>query len=373
MRSRWFWNHRLRVAEIFCGESMTAPVPPQQPSLWRKLLLSDYFVLYLSLAYFLVLLPFIPTLASPENLGNLLSNLWPLLAVAVGQTFVLIVAGIDLSQTSTIALASVVAAALMTQAVNPVLFEKSPLWGWFLTKDGGPLGHSPLGVWTGIAAMLLTGILVGLLNGLSITRLRMPPFMVTLVSMTFFSAFAIWLTKSENIINLPPAYLAIGEAGWGVLSIALVISAGLAFAAHWILSRTLLGRQFYAVGNNPKAALVSGVPVERVVLLAYVFSGFCAAVGSLLYASRLEMGRPTLGNNSLLDVIGAAVIGGTSLFGGKGKILWTVFGVLFFVLLSNTLNLLNLDFYTVSIVKGGVILLAAGLDVLRTRLTKGAG
>lgn len=352
---------------------MSVPTRLIKAPIWRRVLISDYFVLYLSLAYFLVLLPVIPTLATPENLINLLSNLWPLLAIAVGQTFVLIVAGIDLSQTAVIALSSVVAAAWMTQAVDPALFDKSPLWGWFLTKEGGPLAHSPLGVWVGIGSMLLTGLLVGLLNGLSVTRLRMPPFMVTLVSMTFFSALAIWLTKSENITNLPPSYVAIGRNSWGVFSYALIISGGLALLAHWMLSRTLLGRWIYAVGTNAKAALVSGVPVQRVVLLAYVFSGLCASVGSLLYASRLEMGRPTLGSNLLLDVIGATVIGGTSLFGGKGKILWTVFGVLFFVLLSNTLNLLNLDFYTVGIVKGAVILLAAGLDVLRTRLTKAGG
>ena len=337
-------------------------------SFWQGLLLSEYFVLYLALAYSLVLLPFIPVLATPQNLANLLSNLWPLLAVALGQTFVLIVAGIDLSQTAVIALSSVVAASLITQGLNPVLFSKSPLWGWFYGPEGGPLGHSPLGVGLGIAAMLATGALVGALNGWAVTRLRMPAFMVTLISMTFFSAAAIWLTKSENIVNLPPDYLALGEGLWPPL-----ISGGLAVLAHLILRYSLLGRWMYAAGSNPQAARVSGVPVERAVLAAYVLSGLFAAVGSLLYSARLEMGRPTLGSNLLLDVIGAAVIGGPSLFGGRGKVLWTLFGVLFFVLLGNTLNLLNLDFYTVDIVKGGVILLAAGLDVLRVRWARSGG
>lgn len=337
-------------------------------SFWQGLLLSEYFVLYLSLAYFLVLLPFIPVLATPQNLTNLFSNLWPLLAVAVGQTFVLIVAGIDLSQTAVIALSSVVAASLITQGLNPVLFEKSPLWGWFYGPEGGPLGHSPVGVAVGVAAMLAAGGLVGGLNGWAVTRLRMPPFMVTLISMTFFSAAAIWLTKSENVINLPPGYLALGQGPWP-----LVISGGLALLAHAILRHSLLGRWMYAAGSNPKAARVSGVPVERAVLAAYVLSGLYAAVGSLLYSARLEMGRPTLGSNLLLDVIGATVIGGTSLFGGRGKVVWTLFGVFFFVLLGNTLNLLNLDFYTVDIVKGTVILLAAGLDVLRVRWARSGG
>lgn len=337
-------------------------------SFWQGLLFSEYFVLYLALAYSLVLLPFIPVLATPQNLTNLLSNLWPLLAVALGQTFVLIVAGIDLSQPAVIALSSVVAASLITQGLDPVLFSKSPLWGWFYGPEGGPLGHSPLGVGLGIAAMLAAGVLVGVLNGWAVAWLRMPAFMVTLISMTFFSAAAIWLTKSENIVNLPPGYLAFGKGLWPPL-----ISGGLAVLAHLILRHSLLGRWMYAVGINLRAARASGVPVERVVLAAYALSGLFAAVGSLLYSVRLEMGRPTLGSNLLLDVIGAAVIGGTSLFGGRGKVLWTLFGVLFFVLLGNTLNLLNLEFYTVNIVKGGVILLAAGLDVLRVRWARLGG
>lgn len=352
------------------------PVQPpasRPPNLWRRLLFSNYFVLLLTLIYFLVLLPFIPTVGTPENLGNILSNLWPLLAVAVGQTFVLVVAGIDLSQTATVALTSVIGAAVMTSATNPVLFSKSPLWGWFLTENGGPLAGSPIGVWVGILAMLLVGSLVGLVNGLSVTKLRMPPFMVTLVTTTFFSALAIWLTKSENIINLPGAYLTVGQGAWGPLSWALLISGGLALLAHWVLSSTVLGRWMYAVGTNLTAARVSGLPTDRIVILAYVFSGFCAAVASVLYSARLEGGRPTLGSTILLDVIGAVVIGGTSLFGGKGKVLWTLFGVLFFVLLSNSLNLLNLDFYTVNIVKGAAIMLAAGLDVVRTRLSRAGG
>ncbi len=349
---------------------MPPPVRPATP-LWRRVLLSEYFVLYLAALYFLALLPFIPVLASPGNLLNVLSNLWPLFAVAIGQTLVLIVAGIDLSQTATIGLSSVVSAAFMTQALTSVQFSKSPLWGWFLSEKGGPLASSGLGPLVGIMAMLLTGALIGAFNGFAITRFRMPPFMVTLVTTTFFAAFAIWLTKSENIINLPQSYLDLGSSGLGVLTPGLFIAGGLGLLAHFLLSRTLLGRWMYATGANEKAARVSGVPTARVLILAYALSGLCASVGSLLYSTRLQMGRPTLGSEVLLDVIGATVIGGTSLFGGKGKVLWTLFGVLFFVLLGNTLNLLNLDFYTVSIVKGAVIVLAAGLDVARTRLRRG--
>ncbi|MGL4647811.1 MAG: ABC transporter permease [Caldilineaceae bacterium] len=296
------------------------------------------------------------------------SNMWPLLAVAIGQTFVLILGGIDLSQTSIMAMVSVIGAVIMTSMVDPVLFTKSPLWGWALTEQGGPLGGSALAVPVAIVVMLVVGALIGWLNGSAIARLKMPPFMVTLVGMMFFSALAIYLVKSENIIYLPDSYLAIGQGQISLIPYSFFIVGALAIGAQLLLSRTVLGRWFYASGANARAAMVSGVPVARVIIIAYMLSGVFAAIGSVFYSARLAAGRPTLGATLLLDVIGATVIGGTSLFGGKGKILWTVFGVLFFVLLDNSLNLLNLSYFWVQIVKGSVILLAATLDVLRTRL-----
>ncbi len=124
----------------------------------------------------------------------------------------------------------------------------------------------------------------------------------------------------------------------------------------------------FAIGTNRRTAQISGVPTARVVILVYMFSGFCAAVSSILYSARLEIGQPSLGNNLLLDIIGATVIGGTSLFGGKGSIKGTLFGVAFFVLLPNVLNAARLSPFVIDGVKGTVILLAAFLDVARTRL-----
>ena len=150
----------------------------------------------------------------------------------------------------------------------------------------------------------------------------------------------------------------------------MVIALSVAVIAHVLLNRTVFGRWIFAIGINRKAAEISGVPVVRVIVAVFVISAICAAIASILYTARLETGRPTLGGgNFLLDVIGATVIGGTSLFGGKGKIIWTFFGVLFFVLLSNTLNL---SAFHIDMVKGGVILAAALLDVIRTRLMRGA-
>jgi ribose/xylose/arabinose/galactoside ABC-type transport system permease subunit len=355
-------------------EQQLAKTPVQQAKthsnlrhLWRHLLFSEYFVLYLSVVYFLILWPIIPDIASPDNLGNLLSNMGPLLCVAIGQTFVLLVAGIDLSQGAVIGLASVIGTMFMTTSMDPNVFSASPFWGSFLGPHGSPLSSSPWAVPLGILAMLLAGSLVGLVNGFAVTRLRMPPFMVTLVSMIFFDAFSIWLTKSETILFLPASFTNLGNGSFLFLQYAVLIAAVLALLAHLLLSKTVFGRNLYAIGTNLKTSIISGVPTRRTIILAYVISGFCAALGSVLYSARLQTGDPTLGDNVLLDVIGATVIGGTSLFGGKGKVIWTIFGVLFFVLLDNSLNLLSLSFYTVTAVKGAFIVLAALLNVIRVR------
>lgn len=334
----------------------------------RHGLLSENFVLYLSILFFAGLYLFMPYIASGRNLANISSNLWPLLALVLGQMFVLILGGIDLSQTSIMALTSVVGGMLMTTQLDPTLFEKSPLWGILLSSQGSPVSGTALAVPLGILAMLAVGVLVGLLNGLAVARFRMPAFMVTLVSMMFFSGLAIYLTKSENIMYLPGGFTTLGAGQVGPIPYSFFVVLVLAAVAQVVLKHTVLGRWFFAVGRSIRTSIVSGVPTERVIILGYVFSGFCAAVASILYSARLACGRPTLGQNLLLDVIGAAVIGGISLFGGKGKVLWAFFGVLFFVLLSNALSMLALPFYAEPVVKGAVILLAALLDVTRTRL-----
>lgn len=311
---------------------------------WKRLIVSEYSVLLVSALYFVALAPFTPGFASPGNLANLLATLLPLFLVAVGQTLVLITAGIDLSVTSIMALASITGAAICS-------------------ADRGVLAGHPAAVPVAIVAMLLVGAGVGGFNGLAITRLRMPPFMVTLTSMTFFSGLAIWLTGSRNLGNLPPAFNALG----GRTLVALALTTLLAGAAHFMLRRSVWGRWLQAVGHNPRAALISGVPVNGVLVSAYVVSGLFAAVAAILYTGQAESGSPVLAQRLLLDIVGATVIGGTSLFGGRGSIAGTLCGVLFLKLIDNSLNLLDLSHFAIMMVKGAVILLAALVDTLRRR------
>ena len=181
------------------------------PSFLRRLLLSEYFVLYLTIAYFALAAVFFPALIEPRNISNQLSNVWPLLAVAIGQTIVIIIAGIDLSLGATMGLASIAGAVVMTSAADKLLLGGSPLWGTLLNETGGVLAGSPYAVAVAVVVMLLVGVLVGLLNGVFIARFKVPAFMMTLVTLMFFSSMAIWITQSQNIVNLPEDFTRLGE------------------------------------------------------------------------------------------------------------------------------------------------------------------
>ena len=310
----------------------------------KAALLSDYLVLGLSVAYCLVLAPFTPGFMSGSNWETIVAYALPLLVVAVGLTLVLIIGGMDLSVTSIIALTSVVG-------------------GKVMSADGGWLAGSAMAVPAGVLAMLAVGALTGAVNGCAVTVCRIPAFMATLTSMMIVSGLAIWLTLSRKIGGLPSDFVMLGQK----LPVMAAIALGSAGLAHLALSRTLYGKWLYAIGHNPRAALVSGVPTDRVIFLTYIVSGAFAGLASVLFTAALETGNPEMARDNLLDVVGAVIIGGTSLYGGKGRALGTCFGVLFLALVDNSLNLLGLNFYTVTMVKGGVILAAALTDSLRTR------
>lgn len=335
------------------SDTLAAPTERPRALRWAKILLSEYFVLVLCVVYVAAIYPFVPEILSWEVASNILGDMMPLLVVSIGQTFVLIIAGIDLSITAIISMAAVVGASVMT-------------------GTDGYLSGSALAVPAAIVAMLAVGVLVGAVNGLSVVKLNMPSFIVTLATRMFFAGLAIWYvtfhSTSSSIANLPEGFTSFATgAVLGVpYTVALAVVIGL--SAHVLLSHTQFGRWVYAVGANSNAARISGVPVSRTILLTFLISGACASVAAMMYASRMQTGSPIAGENILLDVIGAVVIGGTSLFGGKGKIVWTVFGVLFLLLIDTSMKLLGSSLFMIYIIKGGVILLAATVDTFRHHL-----
>lgn len=308
---------------------------------------SGAFIVVLDVLAFAVFAAAAPAFATADNLQNVLVSSLPLLLVATGQTFVLVAGGIDLSAPAIVGLASISGALVMS-------------------ADVGLLAANPLAPAAGATVMLAVGLLAGAGNGACVAWLRMPPFMVTLTAAMFGTGVAVWATRAasgtETIYNLPAGFLAVGTT-WAAATLAIFATVG----AHVLLERTLAGRWVRAVGHNARAARVAGVPVEGTTVLCYALSGLSASLAAVLLTARLETAAPTHGRQLLLDVIGAAVIGGTSLFGGIGTIRWTVFGVLFLAMLSNGLTLLDLSDFVITIIKGCVILVAALLDVWRAR------
>lgn len=311
---------------------------------------SSNVILYACGLYYIIAALTTPGFFTVNNTWNLLYNWLPLLIVAIGQTFVILTAGIDLSVTSIIAVSSVVG-------------------GYLMSSDHTPLEDTGLTILTGVIGMIVSGMVIGFINGFAVAKLKMPAFMVTLTSLMFFSGFVVWLTTSQNIYNLPEAFVNLPYSTFLGVPVPLWIGLLVLLLAYLVLNRSLYGEWIYAVGVSPKTSRISGVNVSFTLILVYVISGVCASVGAVLYTARLETGSPVMGQNVLLDVIGAVVIGGTSLFGGKGLLQWTVAGAFFMAMLDNSLNLAGLSFFLIMIVKGGIILLAALLNVLRERTT----
>ena len=314
--------------------------------MFKRVVQSGWLTLILCGCYCIIMTPLASGFATLENAGNIMVAMLPLLIVASGQTIVLMAAGIDLSVTSVIALTSVTGAAI-------------------ITSDNGPLAGNVLGTPIAVAVMLVMGSAIGLANGFCVAGLRMPPFIVTLTSMMFLSGLAVWWTQSKSIYNLPPSFLFLGKNMWAAAAVAGLVVVGI----QWVLSRTLFGIRLRAVGSNAQTAHVSGVHVRGIVILAYVLCGASAALASVLITSQLETGSPVQWQSNLLDVVGATIIGGTSLYGGRGNVYWTASGVLLLALIDNSLNLLNLSHFTIMMTKGVVILVAALLDTLRQRVT----
>ena len=316
-----------------------------------SVLASEKIILPLTVVYFLTVLPLAPDILRQRNLLDIAANVMPLLIVAVGQTCVLISGGIDLSVTSIISVASITGAAVMS-------------------GDGGLLAGSPLAAPGAFVAMVGVGAVIGAANGVAVALLGMPAFMVTLATMIFAGGLAVWATGAETIGDLPNAFVFLGFGDvLGVPAGAFVALTG-SLLVWLLLERTIAGRWLRAVGHSQRAARASGVPVRRVLVLAYITSGACAGLAAILYTARLETGSPVLGERLLLDIIGAVVIGGTSLFGGTGRVSWTLWGVLFMTVMSNSLEMLELTFAQITIAKGTLILLAALLDAWRQRVRK---
>lgn len=251
--------------------------------------------------------------------------------ISVGMTYVILTAGIDLSVGAVLALANVVVADLLVKGGQPVL---------------------------AVLVGLAIGAGFGLGNGLVATRFGVPPFIVTLGSMTIARGLALTYTQGRPVTGLPNSFRFIGTGTLGPVAMPIVLMASVFAVGYVVLNRTTVGAYVYALGNNPVAARFSGIPVNRYVTLVYVISGALSALAGMILIARLNSAQPTAGLGYEFDAIAAVVVGGTSLFGGEGSLGGTLLGVLIIQVLKNGLNLLNVSSFYQQVVQGVVIALA---------------
>ena len=260
--------------------------------------------------------------------------------LAVGVTFVLLTAGVDLSLGSVVALSGVACATF-----------------------AHPGNHT---VFVPIAVGLLTGAACGLLNGVLVTRGGVAPFIVTLGMMTIARGLALIFSGGRPVADMSNEMTALAGDIWGI-PIPVLCFAGVALAAWFFLQNFRLGRHIYAVGGNENAARAAGVPVERVKLFAYGLCGLLTGLAGVVLAARITTGQPNAGQAYELDAIAAVVIGGTSLAGGVGTITGTLLGVLLIGVINNGLDLMGVSSYYQAVIKGVIIVGAVWLDRRQAR------
>jgi ribose transport system permease protein len=266
-----------------------------------------------------------------NNLVNVLRQSTINGIMAVGMTYVILTAGIDLSVGAVLALSGVVTADLLQRGVAV-----------------------PVAVLAGLGL----GAALGLVNGLISTKGRVPPFVTTLGMMTVARGLVLTYTEGRPITGLPPEFRFIGTGSVGPVPMPIVI-AGLTFMAGYILlTRTRVGEYIFALGNNPVAARFAGIATQRYTALVYVVAGLLSALAGMILIARLNSAQPTAGLGYEFDAIAAVVVGGTSFSGGQGGLGGTLLGVLVIAVLNNGLNLLNVSSFYQPVVTGVVIALA---------------
>ena len=286
---------------------------------------------------------------TPRNLTNILRQIAMNALLSLGMFLVILTAGIDLS------VGSVLALSMMSLAI-----ADAAGWPWPVVILIGPM----------------VGLCCGMINGAGLTLLRLPhPFIMTLGTLNVARGLTNLISGGRPISGLEEPVKFLGSAQipipflgpFGTLPVSAIVLLVCFVGMALFLNKTAVGRHIYAVGGNPQAARVSGISVDRILLLVYALSGFFAGLAALLLAGRTDSGFPNAGEGAELDAIAAVIIGGASFFGGRGTVLGVFAGVLIMGLLRNGLNLMNVSVFWQQILIGLIIILAVSIDVLRRR------
>ena len=279
-----------------------------------------------------------------DNLSIVLQQVMVVGVIAIGQTLVILTAGVDLSCGTVMALGAIV-----------------------MTKLAAELGVSvPLAIAVGVGATTL----FGLLNGLLVTRINLPAFIVTLGTLNIAFAITQLYSNAQTVTDLPEAMNALGgtfHVGGTTVVYGVVVMLALYALTAFVLRETAAGRHVYAVGNNPEAARLTGIATPRVILAVYVLAGVLYGIAALLSVARTGVGDPNAGQTENLDAITAVVLGGTSLFGGRGTVLGSLVGALIVGVFRNGLTLMGVSSVYQILITGILVILAVATDQLSRR------
>lgn len=293
-------------------------------------------IIFALIALFVLFSYISPTFRTADNLTNIARQVSFIGISSVGMMFVLLTGGIDLSVGS------------IVQFVNV-------LCAFLIVEQGFP-------IWVAVFVCFALSMMFGLINGVMVSKIKIPPLIATLASLNTLNGFAFLISGGLPIFGFPDGFSTAGQGHVGPVPIPVVIMVVVFVCGAFILKKTYIGRAYYAIGGNAEATRLSGINVDRHIISAYVFSAFLACLAGLVMLSRLNSGTPNTGRGFEFQVITAVVLGGISVSGGVGKILGVIIGVLIIGVLNNGLILVHVNVHWQSVVNGLVLAIAVGVD-----------
>ena len=299
-------------------------------------ILREYGNIFILVLIILVMLIINPRFLSINNIINISRQMVPVGLLAMGAMFVIMSGGLDLSAAFGVSLAAVIFGLVYEKSVNIFII---------------------------ILITVVTGIVMGIFNGLVITRLKMLPFIVTLATMAIFQGLT-YLISGAKLIYVENSFTTfLGSGTLGKIPSSFIFLVFFYFIGYFILNQTKLGTYIIAIGNNEKSSVLAGINIDKYKFYIYAFSGFCTGLAAVFLVSKVQMSVPSIGGLSLLmDAVAATILGGTSLSGGKGTIRGTFIGVLLIVIIGNIINLLSIDANYRDVIKGLVIIVVLLFD-----------
>lgn len=274
-----------------------------------------------------------------RNISSILLQTSSLAVMSIGMTFVLIGGGIDLS-------------------IPPVMATSAILGVMYMANGGNSF--------VAFLIMIGTGMLCGLINGFAIAYLNMIPFVVTFSMQMITFGFSMWITNSTGVTGMNPAFQDTVLFNIGGFALPIFVMVLIMIAAQLFLKKSYIGRWLYISGTNVKMAEVSGIPAKRTVFVTYLISGAMAGLAGVILSARMNSASATFGEDTIvMDIVGAAVVGGASTNGGVGTAFGAVFGAIFITIISNFTNMLHLSYNTTLVIKGALIIVFVALDMIK--------